>query len=182
MPTGHVFMAVSLDGFIARTDGGLDWLMKQDTEGEDHGYDSFIASVDGIVMGRASFEKVLTFSDWPYHKPVVVMSRTLGAADIPAKLRNKVALSTHEPKQLMHELDRKGWKRAYIDGGKVVQSFLGAGLVSDLTNTHIPKLIGTGLPLFCLLDRDIDLALIESRSFPFGLVTSKYRVRKPDRP
>ena len=77
MPTGHVFIAISLDGYIARTDGRLDRLMKQNTEGEDHGYDTFMASVDGLVMGRGSYEKILTFDDWPYHKPVIVMSRTL---------------------------------------------------------------------------------------------------------
>lgn len=178
MPTGHIFMAMSLDGFIARADGGLDWLMKQKTEGEDHGYDDFMASVDGLIMGRGSFEKVLTFDDWPYDKPVVVMSRTLTDAEIPGGLRNKVVLSTLEPKELMQELDRKGWQRAYVDGGKIIQSFLRAGLISDITVTHVPILIGEGLPLFGQLDRDVDLEHLETRSFASGLVGSKYWIRQ----
>lgn len=178
MTTGHVFIAVSLDGFIARADGGLDWLMKQQTAGEDHGYDNFMASVDGLIMGRGSFEKVLSFDDWPYHKPVVVMSRTLNDADIPGQLRGQVQISDLGPVELMRELADRGWTRAYIDGGKVIQSFLRAGLVSDITLTHIPILIGTGLPLFGGLDRDIDLDHLETRSFPSGLVSSTYRIRR----
>lgn len=178
MTTGHVFIAVSLDGFIARQDGDIDWLMKQQTADEDHGYDAFMASVDGVIMGRGSFEKVLTFDDWPYHKPVVVMSRTLNDADIPDHLRGKVQISGHEPGELMHDLADSGWAHAYIDGGKVIQSFLRAGLVSDITLTHIPILIGEGLPLFGRLDRDIDLEHLETRSFPSGLVSSKYRIQQ----
>jgi len=172
-------MAMSLDGYIARADGDLDWLMKQKTESEDHGYDSFMASVDGLIMGRGSFEKILTFDDWPYQKPVVVTSRTLRDADVPVDLRNTVTLSTLEPKELMQELGRKGWQRAYVDGGKIVQSFLSAGLISDITVTHIPILIGEGLPLFGRLDRDVDLEHLETRSFPSGLVSSTYRVQQP---
>ncbi|MEO9876987.1 MAG: dihydrofolate reductase family protein [Anderseniella sp.] len=175
-------MAMSLDGYIARADGNLDWLMKQKTEGEDHGYDTFMASVDGLIMGRGSFEKVLTFDDWPYQKPVVVMSQTLTDTDIPDGLRNKVALSTLEPGELMHELGRKGWQRAYVDGGKIIQSFLRAGLISDITITHIPILIGEGLPFFGPLDRDVDLEHLETRSFASGLVSSQYRTRQDGKP
>jgi len=173
-------MAMSLDGYIARADGDLDWLMKQKTESEDHGYDSFMSSVDGLIMGRGSFEKILTFDDWPYQKPVVVMSRTLRDTDIPDELRNKAALSSLEPNELMQELGSKGWQRAYVDGGRIVQSFLRAGLISDITVTHIPILIGQGLPLFGQLDRDINLEHLETRSFPSGLVSSKYRVQQPN--
>ncbi|WP_108879398.1 dihydrofolate reductase family protein [Anderseniella sp. Alg231-50] len=178
MTTGHVFIAISLDGFIARRDGNIDWLMKQQTSGEDHGYDAFMASVDGIIMGRGTFEKVLTFGDWSYPKPVVVMSGTLNDADIPGDLRDKVQVSALGPAEIMRELADKGWARAYVDGGRVIQSFLQAGLISDMTLTHIPVLIGEGLPLFGKLDRDIDLEHLETRSFPSGLVSSTYRVRQ----
>lgn len=179
MTTGHVFMAMSLDGYVARRDGGLDWLMKHQTEGEDHGYDAFMASVDGLVMGRGSFETVAGFDEWPYQKPVIVMSHTLTDADIPATLRSKVRLSAQTPDALMHELEVEGWSRAYVDGGKIVTSFLQAGLIADITLTHIPMLIGEGLPLFGALDRDIDLKHIETRSFPSGLVGSRYDVLPP---
>lgn len=170
-------MAMSLDGFVARSDGGLDWLMKQNTDGEDHGFDLFMASVDGLVMGRGSYQNVLTLGDWPYRKPVIVMSRSLTNADIPDALKDKVRLSDQAPRELMAQLDREGWRRAYVDGGKIVQSFLSEGLIEDMVLTHVPILIGDGLPLFGRLTEDIDLAHLETRSFPSGLVSSKYKIR-----
>lgn len=177
MTTGHVFIAASLDGFIARNDGDLDWLMKQNTEGEDHGYDAFMASVDGIVMGRGSFEKVLTFDTWSYEKTVIVMSSSLTEADIPSDLKGSVRLSSQTPADLMQTLGQEGWNRAYIDGGKLIQSFIRAGLVADMLLTHIPILIGDGLPLFGAVPHDIDLEHMETKSFSSGLVSSKYRLR-----
>ncbi len=180
MTTGHVFIAASLDGYIARSDGDIDWLMKQPDVGEDHGYDAFMATVDGLVMGRNTFEKVLTFGEWPYDKPVVVMSRALGADQIPGNLKNRVRISARSPAALMAELDAAGWSRAYVDGGALIQSFLREGLIADITLTHIPILIGGGLPLFGELESDVDLEHISTRSFDSGFVTSFYRVRRED--
>lgn len=176
MITGHVFIAASQDGYVARRDGGLDWLMKQNTQGEDHGYDAFMASVDGLVMGRGSFETVLTFDEWPYAKPVVVMSRSLSEDDIPEGLKSRVRMSALSPEELMRQLEAEGWKRVYVDGGKVVQSFLRAGLIADITLTRIPILIGDGRPLFGALETDIDLEHIATRAYPSGLVRSEFRV------
>lgn len=176
MITGHVFIATSLDGFIARADGALDWLTRYDTAGEDHGYDAVMGSVDGLVMGRGSFEQVLGFDAWPYAKPVMVMSRTLEPGDIPAALADRVELTRLDPPALMAMLEARGWRHVYVDGGKVVTSFFRAGLIGHMTLTRVPILIGGGLPLFGALDRDIELELLESRSFPSGLVTSRYRV------
>ncbi len=169
-------MAMSLDGFIARPDHALDWLMKQDTVDEDHGYDAFMASVDGLVMGRGSFETVRGFDAWPYQKPVIVMSRSLSEVDIPQALQSKVRLSRQDPDALMQALSEAGWRRVYVDGGQVVQSFLRAGLIADLTITTVPILIGDGIRLFGTLDRDIDLNHLETQTFPSGLVTSRYKV------
>jgi dihydrofolate reductase len=106
--TGHVFIATSLDGFVARnTDNPetkLDWLMKQDTVGEDHGYDDFIESVDGLVMGRGSFETLLGFEGWPYGKPVIVVSQSLTKSDIPDELSDKVELVKETADVLYHLL------------------------------------------------------------------------------
>lgn len=176
MTTGHVFMAMSIDGFVAREDHRLDWLMKQKTEGEDHGYDEFMASVDGLIMGRGSFRNALTFGDWPYQKPVIVMSRSLTKNDIPMDVRDKISITRQDPDGVMASLAEKGWTRAYVDGGLVVQSFLRAGLVEDMTITLIPILIGNGRRLFGQLDRDIDLELLASKSFPSGLVQTRYRI------
>ena len=178
MINGHVFMAVSLDGFIARSDYSLDWLMKQNTEGEEHGYNDFMDGVDGIVMGSGSFKTILGFDEWPYKKPVNVMSQSLTDKDIPEDIQGKVKLTLLSPKEVMSSLGSEGWKRAYVDGGQVVQSFIREGLIESLTITHIPILIGSGIRLFGEIDQDIDLQLRHSQSFASGLVQSHYTILK----
>jgi dihydrofolate reductase len=178
MTTGHVFIATSLDGFIARPDDTLDWLLKHDSGGADTGYQGFIDSVDGIVMGRGSFQTILGFGgDWPYTKPVVVLSRSLAATDIPEDLRDRVEVSAAAPAEVMAALAARGWSRAYIDGGQVIQSFLINGLIADMVLTVAPVLIGEGKPLFGALGHDIDVELIATRSIPPGFVQSTYRVK-----
>lgn len=180
MTSGHVYIATSLDGFVARKNHQLDWLMKHETPGEDLGYDAFMASVDGLVMGRGSYETVLGFGQWPYEKPVVVMSKTLSAADLPPELEGKVRFSELDPPELMQSLEAQGWSRAYIDGGKLVQSFIRCGLIEDVILTTIPILIGEGLPLFGPVESDIDLELLSSTPFKCGFVQTHYRVAKRD--
>lgn len=176
MTSGHMFMAMSLDGFVARDDFGLDWLMKQKTDGENHGHEAFMESVDGLVMGSGSFRTALTFGAWPYEKSVVVLSKTLKPKDIPDKLRDRVRISEQTPRQAMASLSEQGWQRAYVDGGKIIQSFMREGLIDDMTVTIVPILIGAGKRMFGALDADIDLHLLDAKSFPSGLVTSRYRV------
>lgn len=173
--SGHVFIATSLDGFIARTDGGLDWLPGLDAyPGEDYGYDAFMASVDGLVMGRNTFEIVLAFGEWPYPKPVIVLSRTLDASSLRADLKDKVEFSSLAPRELMRDLALRGWSRVYVDGGRVIQSFLREGLIADMAITRVPVLLGQGLPLFGSLEGDIKLRHEETRGYPSGLVSSRY--------
>ena len=97
MPTCHVFIATSLDGYIARSDGSIDWLLARDTAGEDHGYDAFMAGIDALVMGRGTFEKVLEFDAWPYDKPVLVLSATLAGQPLPLELAGKVRVVDLSP-------------------------------------------------------------------------------------
>lgn len=177
MTTGHVFIATSLDGFVARQDHSLDWLLKQpDAEDDDGGFAAFMDSVDGLIMGTGSFRTVLGFGQWPYTKPVVVLSNSLSEQDIPEELKDKVRLSTAAPADLMQELQEQGWTRAYVDGGRMVQSFLRQGLIADLTITTVPILIGSGIPLFGSLDRDIDLKVASSRILPTGMVQTTFQV------
>ena len=163
-------------GFIARKDGALDWLMKQPVEGEDFGYDAFMETVDGLVMGRGTFEQVLAFGEWPYPKPVVVLSASLSQRDVRSDLVGKVTIRSEAPETVMADLENQGWRRAYIDGGKVIQSFLREGLIKDLVLTRVPVLLGEGIPLFGELGRDIDLKHLETNSFPSGLISSRYEV------
>lgn len=109
MTTGHVFIALSLDGFVARSDGGVDCLNKYQSGGEGHGFAAFMASVDGLVMGRASYENVLTFGEWFHTKPVIVMSRSLTDADIPEKIKDRVRPLIQTPEDSMAQLDAEGW-------------------------------------------------------------------------
>lgn len=174
MTTAHVFIATSLDGYIARPDGDLDWLFARDDALEDHGYDAFIADKQAIVMGRGTYETALSFDRWPYALPEVVLSRTL--REVPEALRHTVRLSADEPQAVMQALAQEGVDRVYVDGGQVVQAFLRAGLVTDLVLTVVPVLIGAGKPLFGALTGDVSLALMHSRSFASGLVQSTYQV------
>lgn len=176
MITGHVFIATSLDGFIARPDGDIEWLLARDDPAEDHGYTDFIADKGAIVMGRGSFEKILTMGGWHYTRPVVVLSRQLAGKPVPEPLAGKVRFWDCTPEETMTRLAAKGVKRVYVDGGQLVQSFLREGWIADLVITTVPVLIGAGRPLFGALPADISLALVSSRDFPSGLVQSTYRV------
>jgi len=176
MVTTHVFIAISLDGYIAREDGDIGWLLQRDDPTEDHGYAAFIADKEWIVMGRGSYEKVLTFDEWPYDRPVLVLSRQLADTPLPEALKGKVQFSRRTPKEVMDDLAAQNVQRVYIDGGQVIQSFLREGLVADIVITTVPVLLGSGKPLFGSLAQDIDLTLLSSRSFPSGLVQSHYRL------
>lgn len=176
MITGHAFIATSLDGFIAREDGGIDWLLSRDAPDEDHGYRDFIRDIDGIVMGRGSFETVSRMDEWPYDRPVVVLSRTLAASPVPPALEGRVRFSALSPAAAMEMLAQEGWRRVYVDGGQVLQSFLREGLIADMVITQVPVLIGTGRRLFGVTGSDIALTHAGTRTFPSGLVQSRYRI------
>jgi dihydrofolate reductase len=174
--TGHVFIATSVDGYIARTDGEIDWLTKYATGDEDTGYEAFMGSIDGLVMGRGTFEKALSFGAWPFKKPVIVLSLNLSQSELRADLDGKVRISSLAPRPLMHALAADGWKRAYIDGGKIIQSFLKERLISDIVLTRVPVLLGEGISLFGRLEGDVTLRHTETITFASGLVQSKYEV------
>ena len=171
-----VFIAISLDGFIARRNGDIDWLTDTgDGNGsEDHGYKEFIDSVDTLVMGRNTYELALTFKEWPYAgKKLVVL--TSGSPNVPDNLSGGVEIMSCSPAELVHQLSENGARHLYVDGGKTIQGFLNAGLIQEMTITRIPILIGDGIPLFGKLDRDIKFQHIETKAYRSGFVQSKYR-------
>jgi dihydrofolate reductase len=173
-----VFIASSLDGFIARTDGDIDWLTNPDydIDGEDFGYSSFIKSVDVILMGRNTFEKVLTFDQWHYTVPVRVCThRTLS---IPDHLQNKVDVISGDPSTMLEVLSKEGFVHAYVDGGLLIQQFLKAKLIAEITLTLIPVLLGSGIPLFGQLEEDIRLELLQSKNWENGLSQNHFKVLK----
>ncbi|HFD2434811.1 TPA: dihydrofolate reductase family protein, partial [Legionella pneumophila] len=159
-----VFIATSLDGFIARDNGSIDWLTKANElvpPGEDGGYKEFISTVDGLIMGRHSFEKVLSFDPWPYGElPVIVMSSK--PIEIPTHLKY-VSASSEAPIELVKRLTDEGFKHLYIDGGITVQNFIAANLIHELTITIAPVLLGSGRSLFGHLTQDIELEHLETK-------------------
>ncbi len=174
-----VFIATSLDGFIARKNGNLDWLPGSDgtASGEDHGYQEFLASVDTLVMGRNTYELVLTFGEWPYRgKKVVVLSRRFPKS--PTRLAEGVEGTSTSPAELAPQLEASGSTHVYVDGGKTIQCFLQADLIDEMTITRVPVLIGEGIPLFGPLVRDIKLHHESTKTFVSGLVQSRYKVVK----
>jgi dihydrofolate reductase len=167
-----VFVGTSLDGFIARADGGLDFLPPGG--GEPHGYDEFIATVDALVIGRKTYETVLAFDAWPYGtKPTFVLSTHSLA---PAPVGAVVERMSGSPVEILSQLDSRGFRHVYVDGGITIQRFLQAGLVQRLTVTRVPVLIGTGIPLFGAIPRDITLKHIATQQYAGGLVKSEYEI------
>ena len=165
------FVGTSVDGFIARANGDLDWL----PSGGNPSYDAFIAAVDAVVMGRKTFEKVLTFGTWPYgDKPVFVLStRPLELPTLPGAL---VEQASGDPSEIVSRLADRGMGHLYVDGGITIQRFLQAGLIQHLIVTRVPVLIGDGIPLFGALKRDIALSHVATITYPGGLVQTEYVV------
>lgn len=172
-----VFIATSVDGFIARRDGDVAWLHEGEPlpDGEDAGYGALFNAIDALAMGLGSFKKVLSFGFWPYeNKPVIVLSKTL--TEVPDHLPDVVRIDPAEPRAFVENCLEQGYKHIYLDGGQVIQSFLREGLVDEITITTIPILLGEGIPLFGEIARDIPLKLKESRSWQNGFVQSTYQV------
>jgi dihydrofolate reductase len=168
-----VFIGTSVDGFIARTNDDLDFL--PEGGGEPHGYNEFMASVDALVIGRRTYEKVLTFGAWPYgSKRVVVLSSR--PIDLSVVRGGVVEQMAGEPAEIVAQLAARGVHNLYIDGGVTIQRFLRAGMIQRLIITRVPVLIGDGVPLFGTLLHDIRLRHIATRHYPSGLVQSEYDV------
>lgn len=175
-----VYVATSLDGFIARSDGGLDWLNEANADvpdGEDLGFQAFIDSVDALIMGRKTFEQVLSFGAWPYGRtPVVVLSRN--SLSFPPGVPDTVTHSSEPLRDLLKRLSDGGVEHVYVDGGTTIQGFLSEGLVDEITVTVIPVILGGGIPLFGSLEHDINLTHLRTTAFDFGFVQTTYSVEK----
>ncbi len=169
-PRCSVFIAASLDGFIARADGALDWLSVVERAGEDYGYRAFFDGVDALVMGRKTYDTVLGFDAWPNEgKRCIVLTHAP-----PALKRRDEEFASGRPGPLLERLAAQGVRSVYVDGGAVIRQFLAAAVVDELTLSVIPVLLGDGIRLFEGGGADRNLRLIESRSFDSGLVRLKY--------
>lgn len=173
-----VFIATSLDGYIADRNGGIDWLHSvPNPDNEDMGYADFIQNIDALVMGRKTFETVRAFDmDWPYKIPVFVLSNTLD--EIPQSHKEKTFLVKGSATEILEDIYGKGYHRLYIDGGATIQNFLKEDRIDELIVTIIPILLGGGYPLFSALPHELGFELVDSKIFLNQLVQNHYRRKK----
>ena len=174
----HVYIATSLDGYIADRDGGLGWLMNIPNPGNsDFGFADFLSGIDAIVMGRNTFEMVASFpGDWPYPIKVFVYSNSLNA--VPKRLEDNAEIVSGNPSEIVVSLNAKGFRNLYIDGGKTIQTFLSFDLIDEMEIAQIPVLLGDGAPLFGFLKAPMDFELVSSHIEGNLFVKSRYRRRR----
>lgn len=174
------YFAASLDGYIAKPDGSIDWLNEASAvvpEGEDCGFQAFMDSVDSLAMGRKTFEQVLTFGQWPYGEtPVVVMSSN--PVSIPSTVPNVVTHSSETPQALCERLSSEGVGHIYVDGGATIRGFIAAGVLNEITVTVIPIILGSGISPFGVLEKDTRLVQLCTEVFEFGFVKTTYSVQR----
>jgi dihydrofolate reductase len=177
-----VYIASSLDGYIARKDGGLDWLNEANAtvpDGDDCGFRAFMDSVDALIMGRKTYESVLSFGEWPYGEtPVVVLSRN--AISFPPSVPDTVTHSSESPRDLLQRLSNEGVEHVYVDGGYTIRGFLSVGLIDEITVTVIPVILGDGIPLFGTFDSDVKLTHLSTTAYDFGFVQTTYSVKSDE--
>lgn len=173
-----VYIATSLDGYIADRNGGLGFLeMVPNPDMDDFGWIDFMASVDGLLMGRVTYETVLGFDcPWPYSVPVFVLSSTL--TDVPEALKGKVEIVSGELKDVLADLDKRGLKRLYVDGGKLIQGCLELDAVDEMIVTTIPMLLGGGSPLFASFPDHLEFEHVDTTVLLGQLVKSHYRRKR----
>jgi dihydrofolate reductase len=170
MPRISVFIASSIDNYIATDDDRLDWLESAAKEGEDYGYGAFMSTVDGMAMGRGTWNHIESIDPLPFgeRKLFVFTHRP------PRRHRPGVTFWEHNPREALDEWTSLGLEHVYLDGGQLISSFLAEGLVDDFLLTKIPILLGSGKPLFTRIDRRTALSLEEVESFPSGIVNLRY--------
>ncbi|TFG50246.1 MAG: dihydrofolate reductase [Anaerolineales bacterium] len=172
--TLYVYIAQSLDGYIAGKNGELDWLDNlPNPENSDFGFSAFMNEIDAVVMGRNTFETVMEFDGWLYTKPVFVISSSL--AELPQEYTGKAKILDLVPREIIDQLHKEGFDNLYIDGGALIQSFLAENLIDELIITTIPVLLGEGIPLFGELEKRINFKLHKSEVLSSYLVKNHYR-------
>lgn len=169
-----VYIATSIDGYIATSKDGLDWLNSFPNPAEsDYGYHGFMDSVDAIVMGRKTFDIVSSFEAWPYSKKVFVLSRSM--KEVPAVLVDQVEIVQGDISAIVKKLNKQGFRHLYIDGGQTIQAFLKKNLINELIISKIPIILGEGIPLFSAQDQRIKFEHCSTEIFEGGLVQSHYK-------
>lgn len=178
MGKNKVFIATSIDGYIADRNGGIDWLHSiPNPNNIDMGYSEFMSQIDAIVMGRNTFDTVCGFEiEWPYQKPVFVLSNSM--SEIPDKYSDKAELVKGSLSEIISIIQSKGYQNLYIDGGRTIQSFLKEDLIDEMTITVIPLLLGGGVPLFSELTHAIEFECVNSKVYLGKVVQNRFERKK----
>ena len=175
MPT-FVYIAQSLDGFIAKSDGNIDWLIDiPNPEGSDWGFGEFMKRIDAVIMGRNTFDKVVSLGWWEYTKPVFVLSNKL--KDVPKELSRKAEIIKGDPKTLLLTLEDRGYYNYYVDGGITIQSFIKEDLIDELIISTIPVILGSGIPLFGNIGRRLKFRHVKTEVLN-GIIVKNYYKRE----
>lgn len=163
-----------MDGYIADKNGEIGWLNSMpNPENITMGYNEFTSKIDAIIMGRTTFEIVCNFDmEWPYQKPVFVLSTTLNS--LADKYKNKAVLIKGSLTEILEQIHAKGYYNLYIDGGKTIQNFLKADLIDEITITTIPYLLGEGIPLFSNLPKRLDFKCLSSKIYLNKIVQNHF--------
>lgn len=180
------FIATSADGYIATPDGGVEWLASagcadvDKSEPDDMGFKAYIASIDCLIMGRKTLQKLASFNltdeQWPYgDRRIVALSRS--QKSLPANLSGKAEFYHGSIPDLLAKLQSEGHQQAYIDGGETITAFIEQRLLDEITVTVAPLLLGEGIPLFGRLSQSVPLHQTRTRHFPNGFVQLHYRLR-----
>ncbi len=174
----YVFIACSIDGYIADKNGEIDWLNSvPNPENKDLGFTDFFNRIDAILMGRNTFEKVCSFDiEWPYQVPVFVLSNTL--KEIPVKYRKFAELVNGSVSEVSEYIHSRGYTKIYIDGGKTIQSFLAAELIDEIIISTIPVILGGGVPLFGKLNKMQQYELSWTKTYLDEIVQTSYARKK----
>jgi dihydrofolate reductase len=169
-----VFIATSLDGYIADKNGSIEWLNSiPNPDNLDMGYSDFVAQIDAIVMGRTTFETVCSFGiDWPYTKPVFILSNTL--TELPKQYEGKAFLINGTLTDILEQIHKKGYGQLYIDGGVTIQNFLKEDLIDSITITTIPLLLGGGSSLFGEHQNILEFECTETKQFSNNIVQNTF--------
>ena len=173
MVTIILYIACSIDGYIARGDGNIEWLSMAETGSQDYGYHSFYDSVDALVMGRKTYQQIISFGEWPYAgKPCYVFSRKFMDNQRP-----NMIIFSKDPAALMTTFSKKGTHRIWLVGGaEILKTFLSRELVHEIIVSYIPLLLGEGIPLFQSGIPERKLTLLSTKTFPNGLLQVHYRL------
>ena len=171
-----LYIATSLDGFIAREDGSIDWLTDYENNSEtDYGYSEFYSAIGTVLMGRKTYEQVLGFGNWPYkEKKTYVFTRQKELLDH----ENDVEFFSGGIRNLVQQLKESTEKDIWLVGGsQLIKSFLEEDLVHSLIIFIVPIILGNGIPLFDHIGKQIKLRTLCIEKYENGLVRVEYEVR-----